>query len=89
MDSMRKSIALKFLPDKDRAPRVVASGQGFLSDLIKEVAENNSVEIIKNPELAEQLIQLPQGAEIPENLYRAVAAIFAYLHKIEKDLNYN
>ncbi|MEM7179983.1 MAG: EscU/YscU/HrcU family type III secretion system export apparatus switch protein [Spirochaetota bacterium] len=84
---MKKSVALSFLPAKDMAPRVVASGEGILADLIREVAEKNSVEIVEDPYLAEQLIQVPEGEEIPENLYRAVAAVFAYLHKLENDLN--
>ena len=86
---MKKSIALSFLPAEDSAPRVVASGEGVLADLIREVAEKNSIEIIEDAHLAEQLIQIPEGEEVPENLYRAVAAVFAYLYKLENDLNFN
>lgn len=35
--------------------------------------------MIKNPILAESLSELPVGSEIPENLYRAVGAIFSMI----------
>ncbi|MDX1959205.1 MAG: EscU/YscU/HrcU family type III secretion system export apparatus switch protein [Leptospiraceae bacterium] len=81
-----KSVALKFLPDSDKAPRVIASGDGYLGYLIYKLGKSKNVPIEKNPELAEFLSQVPVGEEIPENLYLAVAKIFAFLDNLEKDL---
>lgn len=66
------SVALKFIPKKDNAPVITAAASGFLGDVIRNVAEKNSI-------LAESLSELPVGSEIPENLYRAVGAIFSMI----------
>ncbi|MCB1177040.1 MAG: EscU/YscU/HrcU family type III secretion system export apparatus switch protein [Leptospiraceae bacterium] len=79
-------VALKFHPGKDSAPVVVASGEGVLGELIKKIAKDNSVPIIKDPELANFLSKVPVGEEIPEKLYKAVVKIYLFIYKIEKDL---
>ncbi|MCB1140695.1 MAG: EscU/YscU/HrcU family type III secretion system export apparatus switch protein [Leptospiraceae bacterium] len=80
-------VALQFIRGEDRAPRIIASGEGVLGDLIKSIAEKNGVPIIKDPDLSRVLSGLPVDKEIPENLYKAVANIFQYVYKLEKDLH--
>lgn len=79
-------IALQFLPEKDAAPVVVATGEGVLGELILKIAQKNSIPIIKDPSLAKVLVKIPVGEEIPENLYKAVAKIYHFIFEIEKDL---
>lgn len=79
-------IALKFLPQHS-APEVVASGDGYIGELIYRIGKNNSVPIYQNEELAKKLYEVPVGLEIPEELYKAVATVFAYILKLENDLN--
>jgi flagellar biosynthesis protein len=81
------SVALKFIPEKDRAPRIIASGSGLIGDKILEIAKKNEVSVYKDPPLAETLSRLPLDKEIPEELYKAVAVVFAFLYDLEKDLN--
>ncbi|EQA37464.1 putative flagellar biosynthesis protein FlhB [Leptospira inadai serovar Lyme str. 10] len=76
---MKLGIALKFVPNLKSAPKVIATGEGFLADRIRQVAEHHKIPVVANAPLAEALSPLPVGEEIPENLYRAVAAVFAYL----------
>lgn len=83
------SVALKFIPEQNDAPVVVASGCGFIGDKIFEIAKENSVDIVKNPPLADSLVKLPIGEEIPENLYKAVAGIFRFFYKLDKDIEYS
>ena len=40
------AVALKFLPDKDNAPVVIASGAGFLGNRIGEIAKANNVPVV-------------------------------------------
>lgn len=80
------SVALKFIPEKNDAPVVVASGAGFMGEKIQEIAKQNDVKIVKDEGLAEALYQVPVGEEIPENLYKAVAVIFSYIYKLEKHI---
>ena len=80
------AVALKFLPDKDNAPVVVASGAGFLGEKIQEIAKANQVPIFKEEFLASALMQVKVGQEIPEPLYKAVAVVFSFLYKLENEL---
>lgn len=81
-----KAVALMFLPDKNSAPVVVASGAGFLGNKIEEIAKANQVPIVKDEFLASTLLQVPIGQEIPESLYKAVAVVFGFLYKLENEL---
>lgn len=80
------SVALQFLPESDQAPKIIASGEGFLGKKIFEIAKINKIPIVKDDQLAKMLYNEPIGTEIPENLYKAVAAIFSYIYKIENEL---
>ncbi len=80
------AIALKFLPDKDNAPVVIASGAGFLGEKIHEIAKANDVPIVKEEFLSSALMQVPVGKEIPEALFKSVAVVFSFLYKLENEL---
>ncbi|EMY79141.1 FlhB/HrpN/YscU/SpaS domain protein [Leptospira weilii serovar Ranarum str. ICFT] len=73
------SVALKFIPQNDNAPVITAAASGLLGDVIRNIAEKNSVPTVENPILAESLSELPLGSEIPEGLYKAVGAIFVMI----------
>jgi len=73
----RLAVALKY--EKPRAPRVIASGRGAIAEKIVDTAAANGVPVRENPELAEALAKLDIDQEIPENLYRAVAQVLAFL----------
>jgi type III secretion system FlhB-like substrate exporter len=79
-------VALKFLPENDSAPVVVAGGEGLLGDLILRIAQKAYVPVVKDPKLANALLKVPVGQEIPENLYKAVAKIYHFIFELEKDL---
>ncbi|MBP6740937.1 MAG: EscU/YscU/HrcU family type III secretion system export apparatus switch protein [Leptospiraceae bacterium] len=80
------AVALKFLPEKDSAPIVVASGSGFLGERISEIAMANDVPIVKDEGLSSTLLRVPVGQEIPETLYKSVAVVFSFLYKLENEL---
>ncbi|WCL47927.1 EscU/YscU/HrcU family type III secretion system export apparatus switch protein [Leptospira sp. GIMC2001] len=84
---MKQSVALKFTPGRDMAPRVVATGEGFLAEEIERLAIKNGVAVIKDELLVKSLGNLGLGVEIPENLYRAVAILFQYLWERESKSN--
>ncbi|MBL8021639.1 MAG: EscU/YscU/HrcU family type III secretion system export apparatus switch protein [Leptospirales bacterium] len=77
------AAALKFDPTSDRAPRLVALGEGPVAEEILRLAQAGEVPIKEDGELAGFLLDLPIGQEIPENLYRAVSAVFAMLFRLE------
>ena len=73
----RLAVALKY--EEPRVPRVVASGRGAIAENIIGTASANGVPVRENPELAEALAKLDLDEEIPENLYRAVAQVLAFI----------
>lgn len=78
------AAALRYHPDKDQAPVIVAGGKGRVADFIKEVATENDIPIYKDENLAQALVQLGVGAQIPEELYEVVAEILIFVAKIDK-----
>lgn len=78
------AVALKYEPNSGRAPVVVAKGEDFLAQKIKEVARTNSIEIVENKPLARMLYyNVDLGAEIPPELYQAVAEVLAFVYNIK------
>ncbi|MER3328099.1 MAG: flagellar biosynthesis protein FlhB [Candidatus Kapaibacterium sp.] len=78
------AVALKYDNKKMGAPRVVAKGADFLAARIREVARENGVEIIEDPPLARTLFfNVEVDMEVPENLYKAVAQVLAYVFSLK------
>ncbi|MDD6450338.1 MAG: EscU/YscU/HrcU family type III secretion system export apparatus switch protein [Lachnospiraceae bacterium] len=74
----KKAAALKYDPDQNGAPIVVASGMGHMAERITETAMQAGVPIYEDDSLATLLTQLELGSEIPEELYQAVVEIYLY-----------
>src|SRR5690606_15948116 len=73
------AVALQY--DETSAPKVVAVGRGWLGERIIETAHEHGVPLEYNPILAEALATVELDAEIPEELYRAVAEVLAFVLK--------
>jgi flagellar biosynthesis protein len=65
------------------APKVTASGQGYIADRILEVARENGIPIREDPALSQALEALELGEEIPEDLYKAVAEAIAWAYSLD------
>lgn len=81
----KKAIALKY-SDKESAPKVIAKGKGLIADEILDSARKNNIHIQQDPALIEILSKLEIDQQIPEELYEAVAEIFAFIYKIDKGI---
>ena len=78
------AVAIKYSPEENDAPIVIAKGQDYLALRIKEIAKENKVEIVENKALARTLYAAVDiGEPIPEELYQAVAEILAYVYSIK------
>ncbi len=76
------AVALKYDRGSMQAPKVVAKGVDKLALRIKEEARKHSIPIEENPPLARALYQACEiGDYIPQNLYEAIAKIFAKIYK--------
>lgn len=79
------AVALVYKPEDHRAPVVVAKGADYLALKIIEVAEKNNVVVKENRVLARGLYESVEiNDEIPEEFYKAVADILAYIYNIKK-----
>ena len=79
----QKAVALGYDPEKDSAPRVVASGKGALAKSIIEIAKQNDVPIYEDESLVAVLSAVDLEAEIPPELYAVIAEVFAYIYRIQ------
>ncbi|WP_432665122.1 EscU/YscU/HrcU family type III secretion system export apparatus switch protein [Wukongibacter baidiensis] len=75
--------ALKYSPEDDIAPKVVAKGRGFTADKIKELAEKNGIPIYRDEKLSKQLYNLSIGDEIPQELYNVVAEVLSFIARLD------
>ncbi|MGE8079142.1 flagellar biosynthesis protein FlhB [Peribacillus loiseleuriae] len=76
------AIALKYDDQKSAAPYVIAMGVDFVAQKIKYVAKENDVVMVENRPLARSLYdQTEIGQAIPEEFFKAVAEILAFVYK--------
>ncbi len=78
------AVAIKYDAEVSTAPIVVAKGEDFLAQKIKESAREYQIEIVENKPLARMLYHnVDVGSEIPAELYQAVAEILAYVYSLK------
>ncbi|OPY85176.1 MAG: Flagellar biosynthetic protein FlhB [Smithella sp. PtaU1.Bin162] len=80
------AAAIKYDSAGDNAPKVTARGRGVIAEKIIELARENNIPIKNDPEMIQILSKLEVGAEIPVELYRAVAEILAYIYSLNESL---
>ena len=73
----KAAVALKYNPDLNYAPVVVAAGLGHLAQKIVNIADENGVPIYRDDSTAALLVMLNSGEHVPKELYSVVAAIYA------------
>ena len=78
------AVALRYDPDENDAPVVVAKGQDYLALRIKEIAKENDVTVVQNSPLAQARYNSTDiGQAIPPELFHAVAEVLAYVYSIK------
>ncbi|MGN1179863.1 MAG: flagellar biosynthesis protein FlhB [Suilimivivens sp.] len=78
------AVAIKYDPDKYDAPYVLAKGEDYLAQRIKEIARENNVEIVENKPLARMLYaNVEIGELVPPELYQAVAEVLAFVYHLK------
>ncbi len=77
------AVALKYDPATMREPIVLAMGADLMAGQIRTLAKKHHVPIVEAPALARALYYNAQeGAPIPYQLFRAVAAVLAYVYQL-------
>lgn len=76
------AVAIRHERSGDEAPRVVAKGAGAEAARIRTEARRSGVPLVRDVELARALHRLADvGEEIPEELYRAAAAVLVHVYR--------
>ncbi|OCA89642.1 EscU/YscU/HrcU family type III secretion system export apparatus switch protein [Bacillus sp. FJAT-27986] len=84
MKKSRKSASvLKYEENQDVSPKLIAKGKGIVADHILKEAVKHEIPVRKDPSLTELLSQLEINQLIPEELYQAVAEVFAFIYKVD------
>lgn len=79
------AVALKYDPEKNGAPVLIAKGRDTLALRIVAVAEEHSIPTVENKPLARALYaQVDLDREVPKEFYNAVAEVIAYVYGLQQ-----
>lgn len=80
------AVALQQERQRDRAPKVVASGRRRVAEQILEIALANGIKVREDADLAQLLSSVDVETEIPLEAFAAVAEILVYVYRANNDL---
>ncbi|MGN4126219.1 EscU/YscU/HrcU family type III secretion system export apparatus switch protein [Lysinibacillus sphaericus] len=85
----KEAIALTYQQGRFDNPTVVAKGKGKVAENILARANEHDVPIYEDPNLVQLLGQLDLNESIPEELYQAVAEVFAFIYRLDQQHGQN
>ncbi len=80
----KMATALKFDPEKDAAPQMIAKGLGLIAENIISKAKESDVPIYEDEKLTRQLYQLEIGDQIPYEIYEVVAEVLVFISSVDQ-----
>jgi len=83
-EKVLKAAALKYDKEKNSAPTLTAKGKGDVAKNIIKLATEHDIPIKKDADLVELLSKLEIDQEIPPDMYKAIAEIFAFIYDLSK-----
>ena len=78
------AVALRYAPGEMAAPHVVASGRGEIARRILELAQQHGIKVRADADLAELLVAVEVGEQIPIAAFAAVAEILMYIYRANR-----
>ncbi len=79
----KTAVALAYNPE-EAAPKIIASGKGYLADKILKKAGENHIPVHKDEQLATALTRLNIGDYIPPELYEVVSEILIFVDDMDR-----
>jgi len=86
-ENKKQAAALSYDRSTDISPRVTATGKGLIAEEIIKTAKDNDVPILEDASLVELLSKLNIDEAIPEELYEAVAEVFAFVYQLDQQVD--
>jgi len=81
-----EAVALGGRDDDGNAPILRAKGKGITAEKIIEAAKEHGIPVQQDSALVELLGQLDLNEAIPEELFEAVAEVFAFIYKLDRKM---
>ena len=81
-----KAVALKYNPQQDAAPIVIASGYGLVAEKIINIGEQQGIPIFRDDSAATMLCMLELGSAIPPELYEIIATVYMKIMERAEEL---
>lgn len=79
------AVALRYDPQKNSAPYIVAKGADEIAQRIKQLAKEYGITTMENKPLARALFaQTEIGQGVPADLYKAVAEVLAFVYRLKR-----
>jgi flagellar biosynthesis protein len=78
------AVALKYSPNDDYTPIIVASGHGKVAERIINLADENGIPVYRDDSAAAVLSMLSVGQGIPQELYAVIAGIYVEILQLAK-----
>lgn len=79
----KRVIALRYQPEQELAPRVIAKGSGDIARQIIERAVEHGIPLQEDPTLVQLLSKIELEHQIPPELYRVVAEVLSFVYRME------
>lgn len=79
----KSAVALEYEPS-EKAPKVIASGRGYLAEKIINAAEEEDIPIHQDAKLTKSLENIEIGEFIPQELYQVVAEVLVFVDAMDK-----
>lgn len=83
-EKYNKAVALRYDPNINNSPEVVAKGVHLIADDIIALGKKYNIPLYQDPALVNQLISLDIDSEIPPELYHAVAVVLAFIYRLDR-----
>ncbi len=80
-----KGIAIEY---NGEIPKVLSSVRGHFVERMIAIAKEKDIPVYSDPDLAEVLINIEPGKEIPEDLFIAVSEVLAYCYSVNNKLKF-
>jgi flagellar biosynthesis protein len=81
-EQRRTAVALAYRA-AEAAPRVIAKGSSEIAERIVEQAKLAGIPVAQSPELANLLLRVDLGREVPPELYLAIAQTLVWAYSIK------
>ncbi len=79
-----QAVALRWLPEQEPAPRLMAKGAGDMAEKIIAIAKANNIPVREDKDLVQILSWLDTGEEIPSEVHTVIAEILIFIYWTSK-----